>query len=335
MTLYHKMPSQPRATVRTLATELGVSPITVSRALRGHASVRPGLSAKISRLAAKRGYRSNRLVSDVMAGLGRPQIARYRETVAFVCTHEQGFAQSEERGARDVAASLGYGFETVKPWTQGLDERDVSRILWSRGIRGVLLGPNQSRPDPRYELDWPKFAAVLVGSSLVNHGLVRASRDYYHDAKLAVERLAELGFSRIGMALDASAHERTDRRYAAALFSHAGAPRNRLHLIDPSESLRARRDRFKAWLDATAPDALITDAPEPETWLPRGFPCAHLVLAPDSDKLGVRADFARVGAEAMRLLDGLLRENRVGLLASPVSVLVPGVWSAPSVTRPV
>lgn len=329
------MPRSPRVTVRTLAAELGVAPITVSRALRGHASVRPALAAKISRLAARRGYRANRLVSDVMAGLGRPQIARYRETVAFVCTHEQGFSVEEERGACETAAALGYGFETVKPWTQGLDEHDVSRILWSRGIRGVLLGPNQSRPDPRYELDWPKFATVLVGSSLVNEGLARASRDYYHDAKLAVERLSATGRVRIGMALDASTHERTDRRYAAAFFSHAGAPRNRLHLLDPSESLRARRDRFKAWIAATAPDALITDSPEPETWLPRGFPCANLLLPPDSEKPGVRADFARVGAEAMRLLDGLLRENRVGLLASPVRVLVPGVWSEPSAPRTV
>lgn len=330
-----KMPKTPRITVRTLAAELGVAPITVSRALRGHASVRPALSAKISRLAAKRGYRANRLVSDVMAGLGRPQIARYRETVAFVCTHEQGFAHHEEQGARETAAALGYGFETVKPWTQGLAEHDVSRILWSRGIRGVLLGPNQSRPDPRYELEWPKFAAVLVGSSLVNEGLARASRDYYNDAKLAVERLSAMGCVRIGMALDASTHERTDRRYAAALFAHCNAPKNRLHLLNPAESFDTRRSRFKAWLSAAAPDALITDTPEPETWLPRGFPCANLLLSSDSEKLGVRPDFARVGAEAMRLLDGLLRENRVGLLASPVRVLVPGVWSGPSQRRAV
>lgn len=324
------MPPKPRVTVRTLAAELGVSPITVSRALRGHASVRPGLSEKIARLAEKRGYRTNRLVSDVMAGLGRPHIRRYRETVAFVCTHEQGFALSEERGARETAALLGYGFETVRPWTMGLEEHDVSRILWSRGIRGVLLGPNQSRTDPRYDLDWPKFAAVLVGSSLVNQGLARASRDYYHDAKLAVGRLGARGFSRIGMAIDASTHERTDRRYAAALFSHGDAPKSRLHLINAETTAATRRDRFERWRGSVRPDALITDTPEVESWLPRGFPLANLALPQGSAKNGVLADFARVGSEAMRLLDGLLRENRVGLHAAPVRVLVPGVWSEAS-----
>lgn len=325
------MSEKSRVTVRTLAAELGVAPITVSRALRGHASVRPALAEKIARLAAKRGYRANRLVSDVMAGLGRPQVARYRETVAFVCTHEQGHSRHEESGARETAAALGYGFETVRPWTAGLDEDDVSRILWSRGIRGVLLGPNQSRPDPRYRLDWPRFAAVLVGSSLVNEGLPRVARDYYHDAKLAVERLGAMGFTRIGMALDASAYERTDRRYAAALFAHGGAPRSRLHIVATNATNASPdrgRERFWAWFSSARPDALITDSAEVEDWVPRDLPCASLALSAGSKKLGVRADFGRVGAEAMRVLDGLLRENRLGLQASPASVLVPGVWSA-------
>ncbi|HSI07662.1 MAG TPA: LacI family DNA-binding transcriptional regulator, partial [Rariglobus sp.] len=189
------MAKKTTVTVRTLAAELGVAPITVSRALRGHDTVRAELAARVRKLAKQRGYRADPVVAEVMGGLGRSKGARYRETIAFVWTHERSESSAEERGARATAEALGYRMEVVKPWTQGLAEHDVSRILWSRGIRGVLLAPNYNRPDPRYELEWAKFATVLMGSSLVNTGLTRVARDYYHDAKLALASLRAAGFS--------------------------------------------------------------------------------------------------------------------------------------------
>ncbi len=313
------------ATVRSLAAELDISPITVSRALRGHDTVRPELAAQVERLAKKRGYRVDPIMAEVMSGLGRNRGTRYRETVAFIWTHERSESGREEHGAHTAAEALGYRFEIVKPWTQGLDEHDVSRILWSRGIRGVLLAPNYSRPDPRYELEWDKFATVLLGSSLVNNGVTRVARDYYHDAKLALARLHAAGFSRIGLALDTSTHERTDRRYAAAFREHGGTT-GRIHLVDATRPESAERTRYESWLLHAKPDAVLTDFPFSEKWTPASLPHARLMLRPHEAGPGVRADFARVGAEAMRMLDGLLRENRLGRLIDPVSVLVPGIW---------
>jgi LacI family transcriptional regulator len=261
-----------------------------------------------------------------MGGLGRSKGARYRETVAFVWTHERSESSAEERGARTTAEALGYRLEVMKPWTQGLAEHDVSRILWSRGIRGVLLAPNYSRPHPRYELEWPRFATVLVGSSLVNSGLTRVARDYYHDAKLALARLRTAGFSRAGLVLDASIHERTDRRYAAAFREHGGAA-TLLHIVDPAKSAATERARFERWLRRSQADVLLTDFSQADQWVPPSLPHGRLMLRPGHDGMGVRADFERVGAEAMRALDGLLRGSRLGLLAGPVSILVPGTWS--------
>lgn len=256
-----------------------------------------------------------------MRGLGRARGRRYRETVAFVWTHERSESSPEETGAAAAAETLGYRLEIVKPWTQGLSERDVSRILWARGIRGVLLAPNYSRPNPRYELDWAKFATVLLGSSLVNTGLPRVARDYYHDAKLTLSKLHEAGYSRIGMVLDTSMHERTERRYAAAFREYG---HSHLHLVNLTKKESAERRRLDRWLASTRPDALITGL---QPWIPASLPQVKLMLRPGEKGTGVRADFARIGAEAMRLLDGMLRENRLGLLADPISVLIPGVWT--------
>lgn len=319
------MAGKSPVTVRSLAAELGVSPITVSRALRGHDTVRPELASRVKRLARKRGYRADPIVAEVMSGLGRAKGPVYRETVAFVWTHERSDSNAEEGGARAAAEALGYRMEIVKPWRQGLGEHDVSRILWSRGIRGVLLAPNYSRPDPSYELEWPKFAPVLLGSSLVNTGITRVARDYYHDAKLALARLQEAGFRRIGMALDTSTHERTDRRYAAAFREHGGTSA-RFHLVNTMKSEAPERARYEGWLENARVDAVLTDFSWSEEWVTAPLPHARLMLRPGEGGPGVRADFARVGAESMRMLDGLLRENRLGLQELPVSALVPGIW---------
>ena len=313
-------------TVRTLAAELGVAPVTVSRALRGHDTVRPELAARVRKLAKRRGYRADPVVAEVMGGLGRAKGARYRETVAFVWTHECSESSAEEAGARAAAEALGYRMEIFKPWVQGLAEHDVSRILWSRGIRGVLLAPNYSRSDPRYELEWAKFATVLVGSSLVNTGLTRVARDYYHDAKLALACLRAAGFSRVGLTLDASIHERTDRRYAAAFREHGGRA-SLLHIVNPARTSESERTRFEQWLSRSKVDVLLTDFAQAGQWVPSSLPHGRLMLRPGEKWMGVRADFTRVGAEAMRCLDGLLRADRLGLLSEPVSVLVPGVWT--------
>lgn len=327
------MPEKKSPTLRSLAAELKVSPITVSRALRGHDTVRPALAARIRRHVAKRGYRRDPVVAEVMGSLGRAKGVRYRETVAFVWTHENSVAAAEEAGAREAAAALGYRVEIVKPWTDELSEHDVGRILWNRGIRGVLLAPNNSRPDPRYELDWTRFAAVLVGSSLVNTGLTRVSRDYYHDAKLALGRMRAAGHRRVALALDASIHQRTERRYAAAFaaFSVPGARGALLppHLIDPAAPPRAERLRFERWLARVKPDALVSDLAGAGDWAPAGLPHARLHLHPAEPGPGIRPDFVGVGAEAMRALDGLLRAGRLGLLPAPVSILVPGRWVEP------
>jgi hypothetical protein len=129
------------------------------------------------------------------------------------------------------------------------------------------------------------------------------------------------------MVLDTSMHERTERRYAAAFREYG---HRRLHLVDLTKNESSEQRRLDRWLASTKPDAIITGPLPPRPSIPPSFPRVKLMLRPGEKGPGIRADFARVGAEAMRLLDGLLRENRLGTLTDPISVLVPGVWSGHS-----
>jgi len=122
-----------------------------------------------------------------------------------------------------------------------------------------------------------------------------------------------------------STHERTDRRYAAA-FHEYGGTKAKFHLVHPDRSEAAELARYNGWLANTKPDAVLTDFIHSEQWQ-SPLPHARLMLRPGETGPGVRADFGRVGAEAMRMLDGLLRENRLGRLIDPLSVLIPGIWA--------
>lgn len=330
------METKKPATMRSLAAELGVSAITVSRALRGTGEVRPGLAAKIERLARRRGYQSDPVMASVLGKLGRGRGRSYLETVAFVWTHEQGSADAEYRGVCAQADKLGYRVEPVRPWEQGLAERDVTRILWARGIRGVLLAPNHSSAEPRYDLDWARLCPILIGSSLRNTGIARVQRDYFHDARQALENLRARGAKRIGLVLDMGVHERTQRQYAAAFITHAGpapaAAARFIHLADRREPVATQSQAFHEWLRRQRPDTVLADCLPCLEWLRSGAEgtnvgYAGLALgAKETGLAGVRPDFERVGAEAMRALDGLLRAGHKGLQVDPINLLVPGAW---------
>jgi LacI family transcriptional regulator len=276
-----------------------------------------------------------------MASLRRSARPAYRETIAFVRTHVQSEDHLMIKGAAAQAELLGYKLEAFHPWEQGLTGRDMSRVLHARGIRGVLLGPNSSTAHPRYWLDWPKFAVVLLGSSLVNQGLHRVQFDHYGATIMGIRKLKHAGYTRIGLVLNRGFHERAWHRQMAAYQAYVGLPgaeRDRLMFFVDSEE---DHPRFLKWIKKERPDALVCDAESRHEWVrripgldaPPGMAALN-VFSPASVVSGVMQHEDAIGGEAVNVLATQLSAGNLGLQALPHTLFVPGTWhSGTSIKR--
>lgn len=305
--------------------------MTVSRALRGEAGVKAELKSRILDLAAEMGYRHDPTVSHVMAAIRRSRRPAYRETIAFVQTHFDEAGPMFD-GARKQAELLGYKLELFRPAQEGLTARGLSRMLQARGVRGVLLAPNSSTAHPRYWLEWPKFAVVLIGSSLVNQGLHRVQFDHYGAAILSLRKLRHAGYRRTGLVIDRGLHERAWHRQMAAYQAYVGLPaadRDRLMFFVDSDQ---DQPRFERWMKAEDPDSLLCDIESRYDWLRHeqggreiGVAALNLFVG-DGRVAGVRQHEDAIGLEAVNVLATQLGTGQLGLRPLPHTLFVPGTW---------
>ncbi len=169
-----------RPTMSTLATDLGLSPSTISRALRGDRRIGADTRARVAEAAQRLGYRPNPLVSALMASRKKAGGQGEVDTIALVTDYREnalpsstpatrkgrGSSRNRDNGSgtypsgagaipgwknKDVclweyegicrrAAELGFRVEEFPLADYGYDGGRLIRTLSARGIRGVLLG---------------------------------------------------------------------------------------------------------------------------------------------------------------------------------------------------
>ncbi len=220
-------PFDKRPPLKRIAEVLGISKMTVSRALREGTSVGEELRARVHEVARQIGYQPDSRISQVMSAIRKSQTPVYRETLALIGTHRRTdkdvshyFFDGIFAGASRRAQQLGFRLDDFRTTDQTISGRALSRILHTRGIRGVLIAPpNPERAHPHVWLDWKKFCCVLIGRSFANTGIPRVQPDHYLSCVLAMRRLRRLRYRRIALVLSHSMDERTVRMARAAFLS--------------------------------------------------------------------------------------------------------------------
>ncbi len=338
-------------TIKDVAYEAGVATSTVSRALRDHPKISKRTRLKVREAADRVGYRSHPLVSVLMSQLRATKPATYNSTIAFLDTSwnpdetiEWGTMIEFKQGIEERGDELGYKVDYFDKTGKGVTHRNLIRQFRARGIDGLIIGYLPSRNDPSHaiDLDLQGFACASIGVRLDSPALHFIGNDHYNTMAMALERVAALGYQRIGLALDYYVHGLVENKFVAALLDYQrNLPIKRR--VAPLVSESFGEESFGEWFEQASPDIVIGIDLEVIDWIKRrgwripdevGY--VNLDLMDDCGAIaGINQRNRISGRTAMEVVVNQLQYNERGVPEYPKSVMVKGVWKMGKTVRDV
>ncbi len=329
-------------TMRTVAERLGVSVMTVSRALRNAPNVAPETRGRVLEEAQRLNFQPDPALGVLNAYRHQKRSRQSHEQIAFVTDFPQPNAWKRVttfvryyEGARRKAEQLGYRLEPFWLGDPELTARRSSQILRDRGVRGILVGP-LSKGNSEIALEWNWFSAVALGRSLATPKLTTVSTNHFQALTTAWENLRARGYKRIGFSITQYEDERTQGGLRAAYLlsqtRHDG-PILPLHLCAQFSAAEMAK-----WAQAHRPQVLMSSEQNHHDQLPAklrariGF--VHLNIDPAAKGVGIDQGHDLVGEQAAALLHLKLLQRQTGVLMRRELFMVDGTWRDGSIVAP-
>lgn len=325
-------------TLQMIADAAGVSRSTVSRGLKNHPRIGEKTARRIQKLADDMGYCRDAHLTDLMIRLRKRKHVMERPVIAMLFW--QNFAVKLENsgvtgGLWQRARECGYQPEAFN-LTEFQDKRRIARILYSRGIDGVILCPAQV-PSPLPDLPWRHFSVVAVGHSIFSHSLHRCANNHFDRMRMCVERLIALGYKRIGAALTTAVDRRTHGFYHAAyLLEQKTRQDATLVPLLHGRGLREEDEKsFYHWFDQWTPEVIICGSTvefvheclkKRGLKVPRNVGLVDMNYPSKAGYSGVLQNGFETGVAAVDLLITLMQANEKGLPKIPRDIFVGGTW---------
>lgn len=329
------MPNQ-----RDIAQKLGISQAAVSLALRGHPSISPQQRKRVEQTAKALGYQANPYVSSLMAQIkaGRqPADQGVLALIVDIYTKDDWFQHPSYQcyHAGIVSRSKELGFKTDYFFLKepGVTAASIDRILYARGIRGVIMAPPYLS-NRRLGLSWPRYACVGTGYGWEQQQIDRVAHDHDQNAAIACRNLCALGYRRTGLCITTFYAKGRGTRWTNGFLAcqHKLHPDGGIPVFIHSGDKRAFKD-FKKWLNQWQPDSLLTVYGQERKWLddcglkaPDDIGLACLIKTPDSDLAGINDRYDQVGKAAVELVASKISYNQFGIPPYPKITLIEGQW---------
>ena len=335
------MNTPPATTLKHIAQHLDLSIAAVSMALRDHASLPANTIARVKRAALKLNYTPNSAGSALAAHRQQLRVRRDFSVIALVSNWRTRDYWSQQPSAERLIAGATararvYGYELQHLWARegGMTPARFSRVLTSRGIRGLILAPLEHH-DRRLDLDWDNFSTVTIERSVQYAHFHHVLPNYSADVRLAGIRLRERGYTRIGLVIEANLAERVAHQWEAA---HAFEQSRAFSTIAPIPTLIVTGPNSSAsiatWLRQHQPDAVISRCNDVlaavaalQLRVPRDVGYASLNVLDDApDVSGILQHRDVMGAAAVDALHGLLHRNHLGPHPVAQGTQIDGSW---------
>lgn len=328
--------------MRAVADNLGVSIMTVSRALRNAPNVAPKTRERIMDEAKRLNFQPDPALGVLNAYRHGRRDRKSYDQIAFITNFPQpngwkkvlSFARYFE-GASRRAEQLGYHLEPFWIGDPALTPKRASQILRDRGIRGLLIGP-LAKGNSSLSLEWDWFSAVALGRSLISPKLTTVSTNHFQGLLIAWEAMIERGYRRIGFAITHYEDVRTQSALRAAfLLQQSQQSDGKIPIYLANEFSAASIGR---WAKQHRPEVILSSEPMHYELLPTklraqiGF--LHLNIDPASDGAGVDQAHELVGEHGAALLHLKLLQRQTGVLKRRELFLVDGSWKEGVITPP-
>lgn len=327
-----------RITIKDVAAAVGVHYSTVSLALRDHPRISPDLRQAIQAEARKLGYRPDPMLSALNAyrtgrfGRGGLSVLAYltgeseRNADLGRYTH-----RSYWEGALARSSQLGYSLERFWLGDPAYSEERWSQILYTRGIRGLLVAcfPGDQ---PALNLDWGKFCAVRISQSPHEPPLHTISHNQMQVVRLAMHTVRARGFRRPGLVLYPLSDERSSQLWSAGYLVEQ-------HLMPPEDRVPAlqnawTREALAQWLREWRPDVVMCNVGFLMVWMRElGLKIPDEIGFVDLNLEGTRTGVTGVyqnhhslAATAIDRIASLIHTDSRGVPDQPDLTLISGVW---------
>ncbi len=351
-------------TIRQIATAAGVSIATVSLALRNHPRISEATRQRVLKVAKEQGYTPDPLVSTLMNKLRTSRVNRNAEKIAYMTfwdTPDEWRQNYNDfayfTGACERAAQTGYEIEHFWAREPGISSARLSRILYTRGIRGIVFAPFH-RPNGHLSLDWKYFACSALGFSILRPCLHRTSHYYQEGMKLSLRMLKRHCYKRIGFANFTVFDKRAQHGWLSGYLVYMNqlplkrqippllVPADRtkgIQTFPKSPEIRRQAltpnlfwnpESFYNWLDQYQPDVVISNTIHPLAFMkergirvPEDIGFASLDRVLDTDPwAGVNQRPKNIGGAAVDLVASQLQNNEYGLPPQAKYVMLEGTW---------
>ena len=348
--------NERRVTLADIAKQAGVHVTTVSLAMRNHPRLPETTRQRIQALAEKLGYRPDPMLRALVSYRGKVMERRNTPTLAYVTNwttrwgwkkvtaHPDFFA-----GAEAMAQQLGFKLEHFWMREPGLTQGRLSRMLYSRGINGLIIASHGREMGDALQFDWPSFSAVKIDYFPHQPVLHNVTNNQCDIVRLAMQKVMAAGYRRIGFVMHRGWDHAVDHLWTAGFLceqQHLGhrerVPAHIFPAAHPVERwfnennapVLAERAALEKWLRHYKPEVVISkgDFVRPVLRdmglkIPRDLAFVDVFLEDfGGATAGVRQNHQTVGGVAVEILAGQLQHNKFGVPEIPTTTYVEGTW---------
>lgn len=325
----------------TIAERVGVSVMTVSRALSNNPKVSAKRREEILAVAKELGYQPNPRLSKLMLEMRMTRLRGESPVLAVVNTFGSISSLSKEgsphlfayvQGIRKRAKDLGFKIDIFSIGQPPMKDSRMQQILLTRNVEGLILLPFPYDRDV-LNIDFSCFPVAALGRSQSHQNFHRATPNYFHAVEMAYAKALALGHRRIGALLTDIIDLRSGGRYSAA-FLQLQERHQELPHLPILHVKKIPEDVVVQWIEDNRPEVIFGMGANTHKRLielgyriPQDFSYIGLELPlPQNLISGINSNHSLVAEAAVDLVINQINANERGLAAYPKTVVIDGYW---------